>query len=83
MLIVYNFGNTGEFARQKTILGLKILLTATIVCQWHYIINVINEMATCLKIKVFSITNKNVDLNKHLLNEETKDDEGNIASSPI
>jgi len=35
-----------------------VLLGVTILCQWHFLINVVNEIATALNIRVFRVKEK-------------------------
>lgn len=35
-----------------------LVFTITVVCQWHYILNVVAEMSSALKIRIFCVKKK-------------------------
>ena len=62
-------GSNENIKGSQVLLIIEALLVLTIVCQWHFIINVVIEISCALKIKVFRVKPEGTGINKRLIEE--------------
>jgi hypothetical protein len=53
-ILILALSNTG----MDVVKMVKAMLMIFIICQWHYILNIVHEMAKTLKIRIFRVKDK-------------------------